>query len=115
MRHYLAIDLRFVCTDPDDSDDAFDAFSDRVLDELVKLQAVDDGIIDPDITGSLTNRTMSIMLGIDASTATDARRLFLANVRCALHAADCNTAGWPNYEPAEEPFPPVRDADLADA
>lgn len=115
MTHYLAIDLHFVCTHPDDSDEAFDAFSDRVLDELIKLQAVDDGIIDPDITASLVQRTMSIGLGIEAATAKDAGRLFLANVRCALHAAECNTADWPNYEPADEDFPPVRQTDFADA
>ena len=115
MTHYLIIDMNFVCTGPDDSDEAFDAFSDRVMDELIKLQTVDPGITDPDITASLTERTMSILLGVDAASPNDAVRLFLANVRCALHAAECNTADWPNYEPVDEDFPPVRKADFADA
>jgi hypothetical protein len=113
--HYLAIDLRFVCTTPDDSDEAFDGFSDRVLDELVKLEMVDTGIVGPDITASLTDRSMSILLGITATTLEDARRLFMANVRCALHAAECGTADWPSYEPADDDFPPIRKADFADA
>lgn len=115
LTHHLAIDLRFVCTTPDDSDEAFDEFSDRVMDELVKLETVDTGIVDPTITASLAGRTMSILMGITATTPEDARRLFLANARCALHAAECNTADWPNYEPAEGDFPPIRKADLADA
>lgn len=115
MTHYLTMDLSFVCTGPDDSDEAFDAFSDRVMDELVKLELVDTGIVDPDITASLANRTMSILLGIEASSPVDAGRLFLANVRCALHAAECNTADWPNYEPVDEDFPPVRKAEFSDA
>ncbi|MBG0828572.1 hypothetical protein HS041_12410 [Planomonospora sp. ID67723] len=117
MTHYLIMDLGFVCKGPGDTDDAFDAFSDRVLDELIKLQMSGDvGIVgDPDITASLTERTMSILLGIEASTLQDADRLFMANVRCALHAAGCHTAGWPNYEPAENDFPPARKAEFAEA
>lgn len=116
MTHYLIMDLRFVCTGPDDSDEAFDAFTDRIMDELVKLEAFEDtGIVDPDLTASLTNRTVSILMGIEASTPKDAVKLYLANVRCALHAAECNTAGWPNYEPADDALPPVRAADYADA
>ncbi|MGW4663160.1 hypothetical protein [Streptosporangium sandarakinum] len=116
MTHYMTIDMRFVCTGPEDTDDAFDAFSDQVLDELIKLQMVDVGIVgDPDVTASLTDRTMCILLGIDASTPTDAARLFLANIRCALHAAGCRTPDWVNYEPAEDDLPPVKKAEFADA
>ena len=116
MTHYLVMDMRFVCTGPDDSDEAFDAFTDRIMDELVKLEAFQDtGIIDPDLTASLVERRASVLLGIEASTRQDATRLFLANVRCALHAAECNTADWPHYEPAEGGFDPVRQADFADA
>ena len=116
MTHYLIMDLRFVCTGPDDTDEAFDAFTDRVVDELLKLEAFKDtGIVGPDITASLASRSMSILMGIEASTRKDARSLYLANVRCALHAAECNTADWPNYEPASDTLPPVRTADFAEA
>lgn len=116
MTHYLVMDLDFVCTGPDDSDEAFDAFTDRVMDELVELAELDDsGVSDPDLTASLANRTASILMGVEASTRDDAVRLFLANVRCVLHAAECNTADWPNYAPAEHELPPVRQVDTADA
>lgn len=111
MIHTLVIDLHFVCIDDADSDQAFEAFADRVFNELVKLQEVDPGIIDPDLTAQISKRMISLMVGIDASTLRDATRLFLDNVRCALHAADCVTAEWPSYELADEDFPPVREAD----
>ncbi|MFI0422856.1 hypothetical protein [Spongiactinospora sp. 9N601] len=115
MTHYLRLDAVFVCTDKADSDEAFDDFTDRVFDELLKLQAIDTGIVEPDVTANLAERKMSILLGIEASTSRDAIRLFLANVRCALHAAECGTEGWPRYEPADDPLPPVRHVDFAGA
>ncbi|MFD9950793.1 hypothetical protein ACFWYW_58525 [Nonomuraea sp. NPDC059023] len=116
MIYYLVMDLDFVCTQPDDSEEDFDAFTDRVMDELLKLESLkDSGIVGPDSTAGLSERTMSILMGVDASTRQDATRLFLANVRCALHAAECSTADWPNYEPAADELPPVRTADFAEA
>ena len=114
MLHYLRMDAGFVCSDPDDSDDAFDAFTDRVLDELLNLQALDVGVVEPDITASLTARRIHFLMGIEASTQQDAIRLFLANVQCALHAAECNTEGFPRYEPAVDTRPAMRRVEPAD-
>ncbi|URN01243.1 hypothetical protein LUW76_46970 [Actinomadura madurae] len=98
---YLAVDLRFVCEDPaEDTDENFDAFTDAVMDALTELEDVDSGIVDPDITARITERTLSVLMGIDADTERDAVRLFSANVRTALHAAECTTADWPVFKQA---------------
>jgi hypothetical protein len=115
MTHYLRMDAGFVCSDPDDSDDAFDAFTDRVFDELLKLQALDVGIVEPDLTASLVERRIHFLMGIEASTHDDAIKLFLANVQCALHAAECSTEGFPRYEPTRDAKPSIRRVQLADA
>lgn len=113
--HYLMADLSFACTEPDqDTDDAFDAFTDAVADELYNLADVDDGIIDPDLTVCVTERTASILMGIEASSDLDAVRLFSANLRAALHAAGCRTADWPVFKPTTQ-TPPVREAEYTDA
>jgi hypothetical protein len=115
MTHYLRMDAGFVCTDQDDSDDAFDAFTDRVFDELVKLQGLEVGIVEPDLTASLVERRIHFLMGIEAATQVDAIKLFLANVQCALHAAECGTKGFPRYELTQGEQPSTRRVELADA
>lgn len=113
--HYLAADLNFICTDPGrDTDENFDAFTDAVADELLALAEVDPGIIDPDLTTVITERWVSVLIGITADTFDDAVRLFSANVRSALHATGCGTPDWPMFKPTT-PTPRVRGADFAGA
>ncbi|WP_030166407.1 hypothetical protein [Spirillospora albida] len=115
MTFYLRADLTFVCVDTArDTDEEFDAFTDAVTDALYDLAEVDEGIIDPDITASIAERRADIFMGITADTRADASRLFLANVRAALHAAGCGTPGWPIYKPTTQ-VPQVRQADFAGA
>lgn len=115
MTFYLKADLTFVCTDLSrDTDDGFDAFTDAVADSLCDLAEVDDGIIDPDMTVRVADRWASVLMGIVADTESDAGRLFLANVRTALHAAGCGTPDWPVFEPTTQ-VPAVRKADFANA
>jgi formaldehyde-activating enzyme involved in methanogenesis len=103
---YFRVDLRFVCSIPaEDTDENFDAFSDVVMNALCDLEAVDAGIIDPDITASISDRTISIVMGIEADSERDADRLFSFNVRAALHAAKCNTAHWPLFKPVSDELP----------
>jgi hypothetical protein len=94
---YLAMDLRFRFTgDPGvDTDSQFDAFADRVLDALANLEHADPGLTDPDITANLTKQEMSISMRVEADTVPDARRIFAANVRTALHVAGSRTIDWP--------------------
>ncbi|WP_157382835.1 hypothetical protein [Nonomuraea coxensis] len=115
MIHYLRMDAKFSSDDPADSEDAFDVFTDRVFDELLNLQALDVGIVEPDLTVNLAARRISFLMGIEASTQDDAIKLFLANVRCALHAAECNTGGFPRYEPTLDAKPSIRRVEAADA
>lgn len=98
MIHYLVMEIAFD-TPPDDTDDKFDEFTTRVMDELCNLEESDSGIIDPDITATISRRELSVHMGVEADSQRDAVRLFAANVRAALHAAGCGTPGWP-----ERPF-----------
>lgn len=108
--HHLVADLSFEARNGSVGDDEFDAFVGRVMDELDKLQECDSGIVDPDIVGSIAQRTMSVTMGVEAASAEDASRLFVANVRVALHAAECETREWPYFAPVET-VPEVRHLD----
>lgn len=115
--HYLVMDLEFTHTGKagTDTDDEFDAFTDRVLDALIQLEQADPGLADPDITATIASRQMSISMGTEADTLPDALRIFSANVRTSLHMVGCHTGGWPTFEPEGEQLPPARRVDLADA
>ena len=115
--HYLVMDMEFRCTGKSgtDTDENFDAFTDRVLEALTDLERVDPGLADPDITATIADRAMSISMRVEADTFPDALRIFSANVRTALHAAGCRTAGWHVLEHKGEALPPARKLDLADA
>ncbi|KOX15436.1 hypothetical protein [Nocardiopsis sp. NRRL B-16309] len=101
---YLTADLVFQTAEDDD----FDAFADRILDTLLDLEEQDDGIVDPDSAGNLTKRSLTISMGVKASTVQDAERIFIANVRTALLAAECETSLLGRY-----PKPTVRQVDAA--
>lgn len=104
--HYLHMGMGFAAVPEDnDTDEGFDAFTDKVMDELMNLQDVDDGIIDPDVTVRITDRYLEVSMGIEADSCRDASRLFSANVRTALHAAECFTPDWPTYRPADDELP----------
>jgi hypothetical protein len=116
--HYLVMDLAFRHTGKagTDTDDEFDAFTDRALDALTELERVDPELTDPDITAALATRDMSISMRVDADTLADAVRIFSANVRTALHMVGCHTGGWPVFKPASgDSLPPARRVNLADA
>ena len=100
MRFYLTAAMEFVCADmARDTDGNFEAFLDAVMDALVDLEDVDEGITGADLTATITRRRASVDMAIDADTFNDAIRLFLANTRTALHAAGCGTPNWPVYKP----------------
>ena len=103
MTFYFAMDLEFATDSPDTVAD-FDEFTTRVQDALCGLEEADEGIVDPDISASLAQRRLSVLMGVQADSRNDARRLFAANVRAALHAAGCGTQGWPDV-PTELPAP----------
>lgn len=114
MTFYLRADLAFECTAPErDTDENFDSFTDVLMDELCNLEDVDDGIIDPDLTAAIVDRTAAILMGISADTFPDAVRLFLANVRTVLHASGCATQDSA-FKPTTQ-RPTVREADYSSA
>lgn len=113
---YLVMDLRFTFTGKTgmSTDEKFEAFADRVLDALADLESADHGLRDPDITASLTRREISISMRVEADTIDDARRIFAANVRTALHVAGSRTADWP-FELEDRALPTAQQVDLTGA
>ena len=113
---YLVMDLRVTFTgNPGMStDEKFEAFADRVLAALADLESADPGLSDPDITASLTRREISISMRVEADTIDDARRIFAANVRTALHVAGSRTADWP-FELEDRALPTAQQVDPAGA
>jgi hypothetical protein len=111
---YLVMDLefRYAGKPGGDTDEGFDAFTDRVLDALCDLEKADGGLSDPDITTVISRREIAITMRVDADTLPDALRIFSANVRTALHVAGCATRGWPVFRPEGEGLPPARKVDL---
>jgi predicted Zn-dependent protease len=59
-----------------DTDEEFDAFTDRAIEALADLERADPELTDPDITASLAMRQMSISMGVKADTPADAVRIF---------------------------------------
>lgn len=99
--HYVHSEIVFASDRPDSGDD-FDAFLDEVLDHLYDLADKDGGLVDPTMTGSMATKRVNIMMGVEADSSQDAARIFSANVRSALHAAECATPGWPTFKPTQE-------------
>jgi hypothetical protein len=116
-QHYLVMDLGFTYTaEPGaDSDQAFDAFTEQVLQALADLEKADPGLTDPDITATISDREMAITMRVEADTFPDAERIFSANVWTSLHVAGCQTANWPPFRPEGKELPPVRRVDFTDA
>lgn len=113
---HLVMDLefRYAGRPGGDTDEEFDAFTDRVLAALADLEKVDPGLADPDITVTISRREMAITMRVEADTFRDALRIFSANVRTALHVAGCHTGNWPVFRP-EGGLPPARKVDFQDA
>lgn len=82
----LLVDVVF--TAQDSTPEAFDAFLDRVLDELAKIG------VEADVTASLAKYEASFEMAV-SSADLDQFSAAVASLRAALHAADCATAGWP--------------------
>lgn len=114
MTYYLQTRLSFTCDNSDENtDEAFDAFTDAIQDQLDIIEGLDGGFIDPDLTVGIRDRWVDFLIGIEAGSLEDAIRIFLPNLRCALHAAGCGTAGWPAFKATTE-RPKVHRAELAD-
>lgn len=72
------------------NDDEFEAFLEVVADELEKINRSD-----IEFTASLTKRE-AIFTVFSSATVSPSADKFMADIRTALHAANCATPGWEN-------------------
>lgn len=98
----LLVDVEFHADVQDP--DAFDTFLDAVMDELTNIGR------EADLAAALVDYRASFAIQTP-DQSTDAVIAALVDLRAALHAADCGTAGWPD---AHEIIG-TRQAELADA
>jgi hypothetical protein len=70
--------------------DGLEQMLDRVMEELVKLQATD-----PSIGGTLPDGDIEFSLAVEAETLEKALLSAFGTIRTAIHAAEGATAGWP--------------------
>lgn len=85
----MNLDLHLAFLGPKNAtDDDFDGFIDLVIEELEQI-----GREDIEVSARLAKRdaTFTVFTDGDRTPSVDQ---FLADVRTALHAADCITAGW---------------------
>lgn len=83
--------VRAACTD---STSDIESFVDRMTDELMDLESVDDRVRDVDVSAVLADGIIAVEAIIDAKSADAALGYGEATVRCAGHAAGAGTPGW---------------------
>jgi hypothetical protein len=83
---YFSVEVNFIAANP--SADAFEAFLDRVVDELESLG------VEVDVTAALASYEASFLMATP-DLSDESLIGILTGLRAALHAADCGTAGWP--------------------
>jgi hypothetical protein len=91
----LTMTVRFNVTDdgPGAPGD-LEGFFDRVVEELLRLDAVEDSTI----SGSLAKKTVTIMVTVDAPSPEGAAAIGMSAVRAAFHAAGAATPDWPLFD-----------------
>ena len=91
----LTMTARFNIADegPDTPGDP-EGFFDRVMEELLRLDAVDDSTI----SASLVKKAVTIMVTIDAPSPEGAAAIDMSSTRAAFHAAGAATPDWPLFD-----------------
>jgi hypothetical protein len=89
MRYSFAIGMQ-ISGQRDDLERALD----RVMDELVRLNAVD-----PSISATIDEGQVEISVVVDADAPDAAVVVGASTVRTALHAAEWHTPTWPAFSP----------------
>ncbi len=89
MRYSFAIGMR-ISGQRDDLERALD----RVMDELVRLNAAD-----PSISATIDEGEVEISVVVDAVSPDAAVAAGASVVRTALHAAEWHTPTWPAFSP----------------
>lgn len=89
---HLAVELTFE-SDPHGSDEQFEAFLDEVMVQLENIGR------EMTLAARLVERVADFATVIEAEKIEDALAELLPDLRSALHAAGCVTAGWPEFVP----------------
>ena len=90
-----AAPVRFnVVDDGPDATGDLESFFDRVIEELLRLDAVEDSTI----SASLAKKTVTIMVTIDAPSPEGAVAIGMSAIRAAFHAAGAATPDWPLFD-----------------
>jgi len=91
----LTMAVRFsVADDGPDIPSDLESFFDRVMEELLRLDTVEDSTI----SASLAKRTVTIMVTIDAPSPEAAAAIGMSAIRAAFHAAGAATPDWPLFD-----------------
>ncbi|MFK3980120.1 hypothetical protein ACI2K4_07015 [Micromonospora sp. NPDC050397] len=89
---HLGVELTFE-SNPHGSDEQFEAFLDEVIDQLDRIGR------EVSLAARLADRVADFAATIEADEIEGALSLLLPDLRAALHAAGCSTAGWPEFIP----------------
>jgi hypothetical protein len=100
---HLAVEAIFVSSKPA-TDDQFEEFLDVVVSELENIGR------DINLGARLPERYAEFVATIEAEDFESAAAAFLGDLRTALHAAGCSTAGWPDFTPSERVLRELQDA-----
>jgi hypothetical protein len=82
-----------VADDGRDDQGDLEPFLDRVMEELLTLDNVEDSTL----TAALARGRFSIMLTVDADLPEQAAVIGMAAIRSAFHAAGASTPDWPTF------------------
>ena len=90
----LTMAVRFNVTEhgPGTIDD-LESFLDGVLEELLRLDAVEDSTL----SASLARRVVTIMVTVDAPSPEGGAAIGMTAIRTAFHAAGAATPDWPMF------------------
>lgn len=101
--HHLAVEVPFA-SDEEGTDQQFEAFLDEVLAQFDKIGR------EVSLAARFSERVADFATTLRADDFESAVGIFLADLRTALHAAGCNTAGWPRFEPINRTVRELQDA-----
>lgn len=101
--HHVRSQIEFTSDNPSDADDDFDAFVDAFEHALINLADRDSRLVDPNTAGSLRDRWVNVLMGVDASSKQEAAQAFSDTVRTALSEVECETPDWPSFRHSNEP------------
>lgn len=89
----LSVEMIFKSAPTQNTDDQFEAFLDEVLAQFDRIGR------EVNLAARIGDRSAEFAVTVDAENFDNAFNGFMPDLRTALHAAGCVTAGWPRFEP----------------